>query len=303
MSILKRIQMKSYFLMILLCAGSIAAAQPAAEKNRILTGACNKDSLLAEPFNKWYTSGFESYQPHAATIRALKGISTADLQVEVFFGTWCGDSKREVPRFLKLLEQISFPDKKLRLIALGGSDSLVKQSPGHEEAGKGIFRVPTFIISKNGIELGRINEYPVYSLEKDLLALLSQQQFQPNYQSFSLVKKWLADSTLLDENTSTNGLAGQVRLAVKNEHELNSLGYLLLNQGKKKEAVRIFQVNAVLYPESSNVASSLGEGYYETGEYKKAIAALERSIQLAKSGTDHKEVLTILYKAKEKEKG
>jgi tetratricopeptide (TPR) repeat protein len=295
--------MKIIFLFALLVAGLSATAQPASDKNRILIGTCNKDSLKTEHFAKWYTAGYESYQPNAVTLASLKKMNNSDISIELFFGTWCGDSKREVPRFLKLLDHVSFPDKRLKLIALGGSDSLVKQSPQHEEAGKGIFRVPTFIIYKNGVELGRINEYPVYSLEKDLLALLSNQDYNPNYQSFALVKKWLADSTLLDENISTNGLAGQVRLAVKNEHELNSLGYLLLGQGKKKEAVRVFLINYSLYPESSNVASSLGEGYYEIGEFKKAVAALERALELAKSGSDNKEVLAILYKAKGKEKG
>lgn len=295
--------MKIIFLFALLVAGLSATAQPASDKNRILIGTCNKDSLKTEPFVKWYTAGYESYQPNAVTLASLKKINNSDISIELFFGTWCGDSKREVPRFLKLLDQVSFPDKNLKLIALGGSDSLIKQSPQHEETGRGIFRVPTFIIYKKGVELGRINEYPVYSLEKDLLALLGNQHYNPNYQSFTLVKKWLADSSLLDENINTNGLAGQVRLAVKNEHELNSLGYLLLGQGKKKEAVRIFQINYSLYPESSNVTSSLGEGYYEIGEFKKAVVALERALELAKSGSDNKEVLAILYKAKGKEKG
>lgn len=57
-------------------------------------------------------------------------------------------AKIELSRFLKLLSAIGFPEENVKLIGLGGNDSLVKQSPGHEEAGLGIFRVPTFIIYK-----------------------------------------------------------------------------------------------------------------------------------------------------------
>lgn len=90
---------------------------------------------------------------------------------------------------------------------------------------------------------------------------------------------------------------------VAGEHELNSLGYLLVKQGKKKEALQIFRMNYTLYPESSNTASSLGEGYYENGNYKKAISFLERSLELNKDPGTIKEILGILYKAKEKDKG
>jgi tetratricopeptide (TPR) repeat protein len=207
-----------------------------------------------------------------------------------------------VPRFLKLLSAISFPDKKIQLIALGGGDSLVKQSPTHEETGLGIFRVPTFIIYKNGQEINRINEFPVFSLEQDLLTILHEKPYSPNYHSFETVLQWLNDGSLTDDNNSIRGLAEQLRPLVADEHELNSLGYLLLKQGKKKEALQIFRMNYTLYPESSNIASSLGEGYYENGDHKKAVSFLERSLELNKDPKAIKDILMILYKAKEKEK-
>lgn len=279
-----------------------SAAQTAADKSKILYGVCTQDSLSAEPFGNWFTSNYDNYKPNTKTIANLKKQKTDNISIEIFFGTWCGDSKREVSRFLKLLKEISFTDKKTKLIAVGNADSLVKQSPQHEEAGKGIFRVPTFIIYKNGVEFSRINEYPVFSLEKDLLAILSNQPYTPNYQTFSTIKKWLTDGTLLDENTSAAGLAQQLRLLTEDEGELNSLGYLLLKQNKKKEALQIFRINYYLYPESASILSSLGEGFYENGDYKKAVNWLERSLEFNKEPSAIKSILEILYKAKEKEK-
>jgi len=275
-----------------------ATAQTSTEKPKIIYGICTKDSLMAEPFGKWYNTNYDTYQPNAATIANLKKLSFENISIKVFFGSWCGDSKREVPRFLKLLSAISFPDKKIQLIGVGTGDSLVKQSPGHEEAGLGIFRVPTFIIYKNGIEINRINEFPVFSLEKDLLGILNNQLYTPNYRSFSSISKWLTDGTLSDENISVAGLAKQLRLLVNDEHELNSLGYLLLKQDMKREALKIFQVNYNLYPESSNVVSSLGEGYFETGDVKRAVTILEKALELNKNPQEVKGILEILYKAK-----
>ncbi len=284
--------------MLFIAFSYTATAQTSTEKPKILYGVCTKDSLTIDPFGKWFNANYDTYQPNTATIINLKKQSIENVSVKVFFGTWCGDSKREVPRFLKLLSAISFPDKKVQMIGVGNSDSLVKQGPGHEEAGLGIFRVPTFIIYKNGVEINRINEFPVFSLEKDLLSILNNQPYTPNYRSFASISKWLVDGTLFDENISVAGLAKQLRLLVNDENELNSLAYLLLKQDKKKEALKLFQLNYNLYPESANVVSSLGEGYYETGDIKRAVALLEKALELNKNPQDIKGILEILYKAK-----
>lgn len=280
----------------------ITIAQTTAEKPNILYGICSKDNLSADPFGTWFISSYNDYSPNITITDQLKKQNTDKISIEIFFGTWCGDSKREVPRFLKLLHAISFPEKNITLIGLGNGDSLYKQSPQHEEAGKGIFRVPTFIIYRNGVEINRINEFPVLSLERDLLNIISNGQYTPNYRSFAAVKQWLTEGLFLDSNISTAGLAQQLRLLVKSEYELNSLGYLLLNHDEKKEALRVFQINYFLYPESANVISSLGEGYYENNDFKKAISFLEKALEINKKPDDIKDILEILYKTKKKEK-
>jgi tetratricopeptide (TPR) repeat protein len=285
---------------LLLLAAPYTFFAQSSEKSRVLYGACTTDSLRSDPFAVWFNANYDGYVPSSTVTNELQKLNTNDLDIKIFFGTWCGDSKREVPRFLKLLSAFRFPENKIKLIALGGSDSLVKQSPGHEEAGLGIFRVPTFIIYQNGKEINRINEFPVYSLEKDLLAILTGKNYFPNYRSFGLVLYWLNDGIFTDDNISARGMAEQLRPLVAGEFELNSLAYLMLRQGKKKEALKLFQVNNNLYPESPNTTSSLGEAYLENGEQKKAVTALERALELNKDPKLIKEILVLLYKAKEK---
>ncbi len=276
----------------------VATAQSAVEKPKTIYGICTKDSLIVEPFGKWFTTNYDNYQPAIETITNLKKLSLENISIQLFFGSWCGDSKREVPRFLKLLSLISFPENKIQLIGVGTGDTLVKQSPQHEEKGLGIFRVPVFIIYKNGIEMNRINEFPAFTLEKDLMSILKNQPYTANYRSFASVNRWLSDGTFYDENISVAGLAVQLRSLVSGENELNSLAYLLLKQGMKKEALKLFQVNYNLYPESTNVISSLGEGYFENGDNSKAIIFLEKALELNKNPQDVKGILEILYKAK-----
>lgn len=244
----------------------ITKAQSSTERPAILLGAITKDSLLKPPYNKWYMQEYNEYGPSPAVISELRKLNTKNITVSVFLGTWCGDSRRDVPRFLKILDAIAFPADRVSMYALGGFDSLYKQSPWHEEVGKGIFRVPIFIIYKNGVEVNRINEFPVTSMEKDFYAILNNEPYTPNYKSFSLIKNWLSGNVLTDKNSSIRGLSLQLKNLVEGEHELNSLGYVLLKQGKKEEAIAVFRINTYLYPESANVISSLGEGYHSAGD-------------------------------------
>lgn len=275
----------------------VITAQTNTSKPEILYGAVQKVDLQKPPYNKWFDSIYAAYDPSPVVISNINKQQLKDIRIEIFFGTWCGDSRREVPKFLKIMDQLGVAASKISLIATG-SDSLYKQSPQHEEAGKGIFRVPVFIIYRNGAEINRINEFPVTSLENDMAAILADQSYSPNYRSFTQVKKWLQEGSLLDKNTSLRGLALQLKYLVAGERELNSLGYVLLEQGKKAEALKIFQVNAILYPESANVLSSLGEGYYENADHQNAVVTLEKALELNKEPQLVKEILKVLYKAK-----
>jgi len=64
------------------------------------------------------------------------------------------------------------------------------------------------------------------------------------------------------------------------EGELNRLGYILIRENKFKEAIRIFQLNIEVYPQSSNVYDSLAEGYMDDGDKAPAVANYRKSLQL-----------------------
>jgi thiol-disulfide isomerase/thioredoxin len=106
--------------------------------------------------------------------------------IDIFMGTWCGDSKREVPAMLKILNEIGFDSVDISLITVGNNAELYKKSPQGEELGKNIVRVPTFIIYDKKKEIGRIIEYPVESLERDLLKILRKEPYIPNYHQLRL---------------------------------------------------------------------------------------------------------------------
>ena len=181
---------------------------------------------------------------------------------------------------MKVLQQISFPQNNIALIAVDDSLEVYKQSPKKLEAGLNIFRVPTFIIYQGKKEVGRLVEYPTETMERDLLKIFSKAEYKPNYVGYPQLIEWLNSGLLADQNISARGLAMQLRNKVANESELNSCGYVLLAQKKFIEAIAVFRINANLFPLSANCFDSLGEAYSKAEFRDKAIQSFETAFQL-----------------------
>lgn len=137
-----------------------------------LLGYINPAQFRNPPHSEWYLKGYEDYQPDRKVVEGLKTLESSDLMIKIVLGTWCPDSRREVPRFMKILHQWGFPSENLIFI---GTD-LFKVAPIGEYEELGIEWVPTFIIYRNKVETGRIIENPVTSLEQDILNILTSNE-------------------------------------------------------------------------------------------------------------------------------
>jgi thiol-disulfide isomerase/thioredoxin len=147
---------------------SIAISQQTA---LMLTGEVGRDDFMAEPYNSWFNTNYDEYEIDVSDFKLLKK-NLKKTKIVVFLGTWCGDTRREVPRFIRILDEIEFDKKRIKYIAIDRS----KSAPGYDPGDYDIQYVPTFIFYKKGREYGRIIESPVESLEKDMLNILSKKK-------------------------------------------------------------------------------------------------------------------------------
>ncbi len=270
-----------------------------AQQSPILLGKTDLSILKEKPSGDWFVKGFESYIPKQSIISDLKKIPKSKMEVQIFIGSWCRDTQRELPRFMKVLEESGFNQNQIKIFGLDNKAENYKRSPGEEQKGKSIFRVPTFIISENGKELDRIVEFPVISMEIDFLKILKKEKYISNYSCYQKMQDWLSQGTFLDENTSYRGLANVLKNEVKSDSELNALGYVLLGKNQKKEAINVFYLNTLLYPNSNNVYDSLGEAYLLNNQkdlalknYEKALSLNPESKELPKIIGDIKQALS-----------
>jgi len=93
-----------------------------------------------------------------------------DISVVIMFGTWCHDSKREVPKMLRILDSAGVRPEQISLI---GVDTKKAEPKGREKL-YNLRNTPTLILLKNGKEVGRIIERPNVSLEADLIGLTTR---------------------------------------------------------------------------------------------------------------------------------
>jgi thiol-disulfide isomerase/thioredoxin len=134
-----------------------------------LLGYINPALFSKPPHSEWFLKAFDGYQPDQEVIGKLAQINKDDLSIQIVMGTWCPDSRREVPRFMKIIDLWKFPAEKV--IFIGVDNTKIAPVGGYDTLG--IERVPTFIILQNKIESGRIIENPVTSLEQDMLNILT----------------------------------------------------------------------------------------------------------------------------------
>jgi thiol-disulfide isomerase/thioredoxin len=132
----------------------------------MIVGQCDFTAFADSNYSWWFEYGEKNYSPDSIVVQKLKEIVDKP-EVTIVMGTWCSDSKREVPRFYKIMKEINYDEKKIKLICVDRK----KEAPDYDVASLEIKLVPTFIFYKDGKEIGRIIETPTKKLEEDILEI------------------------------------------------------------------------------------------------------------------------------------
>lgn len=134
----------------------------------ILIGKCDLYGLKHNPaFSEHFKEYYGGYCPDEAILTELSS-KLEDVDIQIVLGTWCHDSKVQVPHFLRILRLVNYDENMIDFVAIDrnkkAGDIKIKKLK--------IKKVPTFLFYKNGKELGRIIETPEVNLEADMLEIL-----------------------------------------------------------------------------------------------------------------------------------
>jgi hypothetical protein len=117
----------------------------------------------------WDTNKISEYEPEIQSCKSIEKIfSNNEYKLYIVAGSWCGDTKSELPKIFRILQECKLSPDKYVLFGVG-TDKTIKSEM---EKDTKINKVPTMIIIKNGKEIGRIEEFPEDTWENDLIKIL-----------------------------------------------------------------------------------------------------------------------------------
>jgi len=146
-------------------------------------------------------------------VRMLGGVQ-GKTAVKVFFGAWDDQSRRELPRLLKIVALARATPLAVEYIAV---DRDLKQ-PAKALKENDVRYLPTFIVSRQGREVGRIVERSPRGLETDLALLLTSKATGLISGSEEVIWSYLAAAAL----TKTTPPGGVVPASLTRRQEATS---------------------------------------------------------------------------------
>lgn len=168
--------MKHIVLILSLLISTAAAAQKAYTTSKdpenssvVFKGPITFADLSAEPSFTWLKKGEEAYKPDTNAVAYLRRLLPGYSIVTVM-GTWCEDSQNLVPKLSKVLSEVRFPAKQYAMYGVDRS----KQTNGVEAKIYDIKLVPTIIVFKGQVEIGRIVESVKRNVETDLVQIVQK---------------------------------------------------------------------------------------------------------------------------------
>lgn len=150
--------MKRLFLALFLIASMAASAQTEVSRDsagvKILKGFITKKDLVTDTAFAWYAENLKGFTANADAVKALRAHKDS-IHILAFGGTWCHDTQQILPKMYSTLDASGFAQDRFTLIGLDRR----KQGPHNLAAAFNVTMVPTFIVLRNGQEIGRIVEY------------------------------------------------------------------------------------------------------------------------------------------------
>ena len=174
-----RTMKESVVLSVMIFLGTIAFSQEKKlnqevfdqeSKHMITIGYCTLKGISDSVFTATFNNEYDTYNPDREVIGQITSLLD-DVTVTIVMGTWCSDSREQVPRFFRIFDMLerAIPDPVLICVDQD------KKAGDVSLEGMNILKVPTIIVYHHNRELGRIIETPQTTMEQDFLDILKKQ--------------------------------------------------------------------------------------------------------------------------------
>ena len=121
---------------------------------KVLRGLISRADIQNDTAFSWFNKNYKLGRPDAGAVAAFKQHGN-DFKVLIFAGTWCPDTQNLLPQFYQLTDAAGYADSSITLIGVDNA----KTTFDNLDKTFHLVDVPTFIVMKNGEEVGRVIEY------------------------------------------------------------------------------------------------------------------------------------------------
>lgn len=164
--------------LLIFMIGFLSFSTTAQEKD-VLLGKVQIEQLKNS--EDWFLSNYKSYKPEKSKLKKFqKALPKDDIRFEIFFGAWCPDSQREVPRMVKIFDKVGMDKDQYDLIAVNRFKDLPDAYKKRADEIK-LDRVPTLIYYKNGKQVNRFVEFAQIDLLSDLIKIVKEKGYKNSY--------------------------------------------------------------------------------------------------------------------------
>jgi thiol-disulfide isomerase/thioredoxin len=125
-----------------------------AKHRKVLRGLITRADIENDTAFSWFKQNYNLGRPDASAVAAFKQHG-GNFHVLIFGGTWCPDTQNLLPQFYRLADAAGFADSSITLIGVDND----KTTLDNLNTTFHLVNVPTFIVLKDGKEVGRVVEY------------------------------------------------------------------------------------------------------------------------------------------------
>ncbi len=149
------------------------------KQGTVLLGEVTREDIVGS-LDGWGAE-YHGYRSESGATEALKA-GMEGVEFVCVLGTWCDDSRQVVPRLWRIMDELSIPESKITMYAVGSSrftrdmpippavfDWSIDTKKWYD-----VKAVATIIVMREGKEIGRIVEAPAETLENDLLKIVGK---------------------------------------------------------------------------------------------------------------------------------
>ncbi|HET8866170.1 MAG TPA: thioredoxin family protein [Gracilimonas sp.] len=155
-----------YTAIIILCE-VIASPVVMAQSSEDLVGIVTAQQIIDH--DRIFRIYVNRYEPENEVVDYLQ-TQKDSLTLNIFFGNWCRESKKYIPGLMKLLQVVDSDLIEVKYIAV----DFEKKNPDLFLNEFDIKYIPTVVVLKGNVEIGRIEEKPHQLIETDLVQILKE---------------------------------------------------------------------------------------------------------------------------------